>query len=74
MRLPADLCWGTVASSSSSLERKKSDDGWFLRILGGDLSCKGSHQLKLFVVEMVVVREGMMLIGKARSFVMLGPK
>ena len=26
-RVPADCCWGTVVSSSSSSEGKKSDDG-----------------------------------------------
>ena len=51
-------------SSSSSLERKKSDDGWFLEVLGGDSDCESSCQLELFKVEMVAVHEGTMLIGK----------
>ena len=44
-RLPADCCWRTVVSSLSSLEGKKSDGGWFLRVLDGDSGCEGSHQL-----------------------------
>ena len=62
-RLPADHCWRTVVSSSSSLEGKKSDDGWFLEILDGDSGYEGSCQLELFKVEMVAVCEGTMLIG-----------
>ena len=51
-------------SSSSSLEGKKSDDGLFLGVLGGNSGCEGSYQLELFKVEMVVVREGTMPVGK----------
>ena len=51
-------------SSSSSLEGKKSDSGWFLEVLDEDSGCEGSHQLELFKVEMVAVHEGMTLIGK----------
>ena len=58
-----DFWWGTVVSSSSSSEGKKSDNGWFLRVLGGDSGCEGSRQLKLFEVEMVVVHEGTMPVG-----------
>ena len=64
VRLPGDLCWGTVASSSCSSEGKKLDDGWFLGVLGGDSGSKSSHQLELFKVEMVAVHEGTTLIGK----------
>ena len=71
--MPADCCCGTVVSSSSSSEEKKSDNSWFFGVLGGDSYCKGSCQLELFKMEMVAVHEGMMLIGKARSFVTLGP-
>ena len=71
-RVPVDCCWRTVVSSLSSLEGKKSD-GWFEGVLGGDSGWEGSHQLELFEVEMVMVREGMTLVGKVRSFVMLGP-
>ena len=63
-RVPVDYCWGTVVSSSSSSEGKKSDDGWFRGVLGKESGCEGSRQLELFRVEMVAVREGMMLIGK----------
>ena len=72
-RLPADHCWGIVVSSLSSSEGKKSDSGWFLGVLGGDSGCEDFHQLELFEVEMMAVHEGTMLVGKARSFVMLGP-
>ena len=72
-RVLAECCWGTVASSLSSSEGKKSDNGWFRGILGRDLGCEGSHQLGLFEVEMVVVCEGTTPVGKARSFVTLGP-
>ena len=51
-------------SSLSSSEGKKSDDGWLLGVLGGDSGCEGSHQLELFEVEMVVVHEGTMPVGK----------
>ena len=34
-RIPADCCWRTVVSSSSSSEGKKSD-GWFGGVLGND--------------------------------------
>ena len=50
-------------SSLSSLKGKKSDSSWFLRVLGGDLSCKGSCQLVLFKMEMVLVSEGIMSVG-----------
>ena len=63
-RLPADHCWETEVSSLSLSEGKKLDNGWFLRVLDGDLGCEGSRQLELFEVEMVTVCEGMMLIGK----------
>ena len=53
-----------VVSSSSSLERKKSDDGLFLEVLDGELDYKVSHQLELFEVRMVVVYESMMPVGK----------
>ena len=72
-RLPADLCWGTVVSSSSSSEGKKSDNGWFLGVLGGDSGCEGSRQLELFKVEIVAVCEGTTPGRQARSFVILGP-
>ena len=62
-RLPADCCWGTVVSSSSLSEGKKSDNGWFSGVLGGDLGCKGSHQLELFKEEMVAVCESTMPVG-----------
>ena len=71
-RVPADCCWRTVVSSSSSSEGKKSD-GWFGGVLDNDSGWEGSRQLELFEVEMVVVHEGMMPDGRARSFVMLGP-
>ena len=61
-RVSADHCWGTMVSSLSLSEGKKSD-GWFRGVLGGDLSCKGSHQLRLFKVEIVVVHEGTAPIG-----------
>ena len=73
-RVPADCCWGTVVSSLSSLEGKKSDDGWFLEVLHGDSDCEDSCQLELFKEEIVVVYESMMPVGKARSFVTLGPR
>ena len=62
-RVPADWCWGTVVSSSSLLEGKKLD-GWFENVLDKDLGCKGSCQLELFEVEMVVVCDGTAPIGK----------
>ena len=71
-RIPADCCWGMVVSSSSLSERKKSD-GWFGGVLGSDSGWGGSRQLELFEVEMVAVCEGTTPIGKARSFVTLGP-
>ena len=55
-RIPVDCCWGMVVSSSSLSEEKKSD-GWFGRVLGNDSGWGGSHQLRLFEVEMVVVCE-----------------
>ena len=36
VRVSADSCWGTVVSSLSSSEGKKSDDGWFRGVLGKD--------------------------------------
>ena len=63
-RVPVDCCWRTVVSSLSSSEGKKSDSGWCSGVLGEDLGCKGSHQLELFEVEMVVVHEGMTLVVK----------
>ena len=33
-------------------------------VLGGDLGCKGSHQLELFEMEMVVVCKSTTLVGK----------
>ena len=63
-RVPADCCWGTVVSSSSSSEGKKSVDDWFTGVLGGDSGCEGSHQLELFKMEMVVVHEGTTPVGK----------
>ena len=74
VRLPADLCWRTVVSSLSSSEGKKLDDSWSLGVLGGDSGCEGSHQLGLFEEKMLAVHEGMTPVGKARSFVMLGPR
>ena len=62
-RIPADCCWRTVVSSSSSSEGKKSD-GWFGGVLGEDSDWETSHQLRLFKVEMVAVCEGIMLDGK----------
>ena len=73
VRVLADCCWGTVVSSSSLLEGKKSDNGWFVGVLGGDSGYEGSCQLVLFKVEMVMVHEGTTLVGKARSFITLGP-
>ena len=64
VRLLVDYCWGTKVSSSSLSEQKKSDDGWLLGVLDGDLGYEGSCQLELFEVEMVVVHDGMTLIGK----------
>ena len=72
-RVPADCCWRTVVSSLSLLEGKKSDDGWFLGVLGGDSGCEGSRQLELFKEEMVAVCECITPVDQARSFVMLGP-
>ena len=63
-RVLADCYWGTVVSSLSSSEGKKSEDGWFKEVLGGDLGYEGSCQLVLFEVEMVAVYEGMMPVGK----------
>ena len=51
-------------SSSSSSEGKKSDNGWFSGVLGGDSDCEDSCQLELFKVEMVAVHEGTMPDGK----------
>ena len=62
-RVPADCCWGTVVSSSSSSEGKKSES-WFLGVLGRDSGWEGSCQLRLFEVEMVTVRESTMPDGK----------
>ena len=62
-RLSADLYWEAVVSSLSLSEGKKSDNGWFFRVLGGDLGCKGSCQLELFKVEMVAVCESTMPVG-----------
>ena len=59
--------------SSSSLSEGKKSDGWFKEVLGNDSGWEGSRQLELFKVEMVAVCEGMMPVGQARSFVMLGP-
>ena len=56
-RVPADCCWGTVVSSLSLLEGKKSD-GWFGGVLGEDSGWEGSRQLRLFEEEMVAVCEG----------------
>ena len=70
-RVPSSRARG--GSSSSSSEGKKLDDGWFLEVLGRDSGCKDSCQLEFFKVEMVAVCEGVMLVGKARSSVMLGP-
>ena len=44
-RLLMDHCWGILVSSSSLSEGKKSDEGWFLGVLGGDSGCEGSCQL-----------------------------
>ena len=63
-RVLADSCWGTVVSSLSSSEGKKSDDGWFRGILGKESGWEGSCQLELFEVEMVAVCDGMTPIGK----------
>ena len=62
-RVQADCCWWTVVSSSSSLEGKKLDNGWFSGVLGEDSGCEGSCQLELFEVEMVAVHEDMMPIS-----------
>ena len=64
-RIPADCCWRTVVSSSSSSEGKKSDDGWFLGVLGEDSGCEGSRQLELFKVKMVAVCEGTTPLGES---------
>ena len=61
-----------MASSSSLSEGKKSED-WFQGVLGKDSGWEGSRQLEVFKEEMVVVRKGTTPIGKARSFVTLGP-
>ena len=63
-RVLADCCWGMMVSSLSLSERKKSDNGLFLKILGGESGCEVSHQLELFKVEMVAVCESTMLVGK----------
>ena len=63
-RLPTDLCEGTMVNSSSSSKGKKLDGGWFLEVLDRDSDYKGSCQLELFKVEMVVVCEGTTPIGK----------
>ena len=52
-----------MVSSSSSSEGRRSDD-WFKRVLGGDSGCEGSHQLRLFKVEMVAVYKGTIPVGK----------
>ena len=62
-RVSVVCCWGTVVSSSSSSEGRKSES-WFRGVLGNDSGWEGSRQLRLFEVEMVVVRKGMVLIGK----------
>ena len=62
-----------MVSSSSLSEGKKLDDGWFLGVLGRDSGCEGSCQLELFKEEMLAVCEDTILVGKARSFVMLCP-
>ena len=51
-------------NSSSLLEGKKLDGGWFLGVLSGDSGCEGSRQLELFDMEMVTVHEGMMPVDK----------
>ena len=51
-------------NSSSFSEEKESDNGLFLGVLDGKLGCKVSCQLELFEVEMVVVYESMMPVGK----------
>ena len=48
----------------SSSKGKKSNEGWFLRILDRELDYEGSCQLVLFKVEMVVVCESITLVGK----------
>ena len=62
VRAPDSMVRG--GSSSPSSEEKKSDDGWFLRVLGGDLGYEGSRQLELFEVEMMAVHESTMPVGK----------
>ena len=57
-RALAACCWRSVVSSSSSLEEKKLDDGWFRGVLGSDSGWEDPCQLRLFEVEMVVVRKG----------------
>ena len=52
-----------MVSSLSLLEGKKSE-GWFQGVLGSDSGWEGSHQLRLFEVEMVAVHEDTMPIGK----------
>ena len=66
VELPDKGSWlkGKGGSSLSSSKGNKSDDGWFLEVLGRDSDCKGSHQLELFKVEMVVVHKGTVLVGK----------
>ena len=50
--------------SSSSSDRKESDDDCSRGVLGRDSSCEGSRQLGLFEVEMLTVRKGMTPVGK----------
>ena len=63
-RVLTDCCWGTVVSSLSSSEERKSDNGWFMRVLGGDSDCESSCWLVLFEVEMVAVYDSIMLVDK----------
>ena len=53
-----------MVNSLSSSEGKKSNNDLFLGVLGGKSGCEVSHQLKLFKVEIVVVCESIMSIGK----------
>ena len=58
---------GSRARGGSSLslsEGKKSDEGWFLKVLGRELGYGGSHQLVLFKVEMVAVYKNTMPVDK----------
>ena len=43
---------------------EEKSEGSFRGVLGNDLGWEGSHQLRLFEVEMVVVHEGTTPIGK----------